>query len=578
MKKILLITILIMLLIININTVLALEVNNFELGYLGSMSGSHNCFFLFESDVPNIYNGLSCREAYLGSIKYNDDNGFYIQTTNATEFEFNSIDKSYTTSSRFYFETIQEMNDKMVLASKDLKYNGLTMINKNFDAEILIKHNSRIQVTNNAPSILYDRFNLTIPTNIKGEVLVTDSSGKFIEQISIGVNNGPTLEIEIPQGNTVNLYFQFDFLYMDTVITYNIFSNNRHFTVKQDKPLYEIIGQQIYEINGFDNITEQPYFMPKQSRALVLIKEETNIVGNYKTKDYIIEKNEKFYLPKNKISVFQFQHPAASSVMVESNFEIKSSAETIPILPKEVIDALIEEAYGGGVVDAPSTQDTILVATPNQSIKINRLGLSEDLISKMVDTYIETIIGTTGKIEWFGKNINWKPTGDEPIEKKMQRDITSTMDNKQKRTSIGQYEYVIYTANTGSIKIRIPGKYKLNEDYTIEVLKNYTISSEYEDDFIATNPTIPDFGDTNDIYSKDINENMYDWITGNSGYDGSTTGELGLPSITNIGEQITSFTDMFLIPIKNLFTGIPELYSLIIFGFGLGIVMFVLGR
>lgn len=575
MKKILLIIILLFSLL-SFNTVFGLNLNGLEMpttklpvdmGFLIMKVGED---YYFVSHKNYGVDQFTIAE---------DENGFYLNTLlpyNIRVYKIDFENNQYILADTLYFDSSSKLASSIIMSTSDISAR-IPGVFKNIDYPLtLFTNNDKIQVINKSNTIMKEDFNFKVNKETKGNVLITDASGKFIEQIDFDIVNGTNFSIKVPSDNEpYNIYFMTHIGYHDTVFSFDNLTQT-HFSVKKFAPKYDVVGQLIYQINTIDAKNEFPYIMPTMTDTLILYKEK-QVNGTYKTVPITIEKGQKHifnsYETDDEI-VFQFQHPAGSSIQVESNFTIRTSNHEISPLPKEVIDALLEEVYGGGIGDIPSNEDTRLIATPNQSVKINTLGLSEKLISEMVDAYIETTIGTTGKIEWFGQDINWKPQGDEPIRKKMQRNVTDTMNNKQKRISIGQYEYVIFTADTGSINIRIPSKFILNKDYNIEILKNYVVPPELEDEFVLNNPIIPDFGDTNDVYSKDINDNMYDWITGQSGI-GS---DINIPTISNVGEQITSFTDMFLGPVKTLFTGIPELYSLIIFGFGLAIVMFVLGR
>ena len=136
------------------------------------------------------------------------------------------------------------------------------------------------------------------------------------------------------------------------------------------------------------------------------------------------------------------------------------------------------------------------------------------------------------------------------------RELKVTNNSINKELTIMTNGYILISEFNSNSLIKIPTKYIEGVDYDISYSQ-----SDYET--IEDIVNIPPFDDNNDYWQQNPGQ----------GFEDVTT-----PDITNIGQQITSFTNMMIAPIKTLFTGIPEIYTLLIFGFGLSIVMFVLGR
>lgn len=450
--------------------------------------------------------------------------------------------------------------DHIIASGFDLTYNTITHYAANHTKIFEYKNNDKITVTNLSDTIMKSTLKGKLSSNTTGFItyVITDANGKFEKQVD---KDTTILDLEILNiypGETKNIYIQFpgDTLRTKSV-TFNLFENLL-MDFKTYIPRFEIIGQNFYEINTMELTTDTPFIQPMFD-TLVLIKDGNEIYPQ------IIRQNEKFGIQRGKNLIFQFQHPSNSSLIVESNINITSSDIGFNPLNPEILESYVEEVYGGGPIPTVSTQDKIVNTTPNTAVKITRLG--DDIISKSLEVYTTASSETNGKVEWFSEVAG-------QYRKIRDRAITSSFAGMKKQVLIMQGEYVVFSNNTGNIQITIPAMWKDTIDYTVEYIDNYETDINLETEYRANNPTMPDITTTNDIYTRTVDNSMYDWIQGNT----PTNGDLTIPTISNIGQQITSFTDMFIGPVKTLFTSIPELYSLIIFGFGLAIVMFVLGR
>jgi hypothetical protein len=113
-------------------------------------------------------------------------------------------------------------------------------------------------------------------------------------------------------------------------------------------------------------------------------------------------------------------------------------------------------------------------------------------------------------------------------------------------------------------KYNIPYKTYKNSDYHYY---NYSFDAK-------NNPTPINIGSANDMYVKQSGTTLWDSISGT--VNGLTNTDLS--TVSGMAGQVSSMMDIFTQPVKSLFTGVPELYGLIILGFGLALVKFVLGR
>lgn len=554
MKKILIITMIFIL--ITITTVQAVTINDIHISdeWPVSTSGWISIFDLGDQYFVIAHYGT------FGSYSYNTTSNKLVFSNGPATYSY--VDKttgvwntSEDTATNYTFTSIEDCQNKIVGSTQAISN---TNIKANFSPVLQLKHNSKVQVTNSANTILKSEIDFTLSKVAAGNILITDSNGKFIEQIDITIDTGTSIKLKVLPGETRNIYFSFLPAYTDTIINYNIFSKP-WFNVKKYSPKYEIIGQAFYQINGLDDTSQIPYIKPNV-KTLFLMRYQDGTT--YKTEPITLEANVKYMFSQGKKYVLQFQHPSNSSILVESNFNISTSADVFQPLDASVMESLINEVYGSGEIPIVQSQDKIVITTPTKAVKITRLG--EDIVTQSLEVYTTASSETSGKVEWFS-------SVDGLLRKIRDRAITSTFAGMKKQVLIMQGEYCVFSNTSGNIQVTIPSKWKEGIDYSVEYITNYAVDPTVESDYRSTNPIMPDIASTNDVYTRTVDSSVYDWVQQTQGTGSST-------DIMNTMKQTTETLTMFINPVKEFFTSMPELYGLIVLTFGLSIVLFVLGR
>lgn len=328
--------------------------------------------------------------------------------------------------------------------------------------------------------------------------------------------------------------------------------------IEPEIPKYSIKGQKFYLYNASNYTGDKlPYIKSLQVKALALSKESLGD-GNF-VNVHTFPRGEKIgFLPKRYI--LQFQHPENSSILVESNIPLMELTDDMGFEPldPELMNYYYKDAYGTGYHTTP--QNKTYEINSNQTIKITNL--RQGVITYPITLLYESSLQTNGLVEWY----NTRFTNLRKI-----KDYKVTEQAVKKEIQLSKDEYIIFTDTTGTSRVTIPHQYIENIDYTIEIIAEYIQDSDAEDEYRNKFPNIPDISDADDFYSKDVSSDfILDIVNKMQGNEMENTIE-----IVNQSKQLV---DIFTEPIKLLFKGVSELYFLIILGFGLSLVTFVLGR
>ncbi|GEM_PF-2498918 len=141
-------------------------------------------------------------------------------------------------------------------------------------------------------------------------------------------------------------------------------------------------------------------------------------------------------------------------------------------------------------------------------------------------------------------------------------------------TKIGQNKYIqgymkanysVPLAENQQIYFTMTNK-KTGEKLTSEVFTYHNLVDFVDED--------GDGLDDRSGLNEEIGGNLPDWNMG----QGTTIGDITIPDISNVVENIKSFLYLLIEPIALMFRGVPELYALIIFGFAVAVIKFALGR
>lgn len=303
---------------------------------------------------------------------------------------------------------------------------------------------------------------------------------------------------------------------------------------------YDIYGQVFYEFDFLNSQYEINWIKALSSKGLAVVRQALGD-GHFTTVDVFPWQLKMGY--EKKRYIMQFRHPENTILKIQST--VQPVPTDITFEPPDNIHEYDSYIYGND--NSENTPEyNIYKIRKNETIKINSL---RGPLKKALQINYETTKTSIGIVEWFTKYMD---TG---IDFK-DRELKVTNQSMNKELTIMTNGYILISEFNNTSLIKIPIKYIEGVDYDISYA-----TSDYEtvEDIV----NIPSFDDNNDYWQQNPGQ----------GFEDVTT-----PDITNISQKIISFINIMIEPIKTLFTGIPEIYSLLIFGFGLSIVMFVLGR
>lgn len=303
---------------------------------------------------------------------------------------------------------------------------------------------------------------------------------------------------------------------------------------------YDIYGQVFYEFDFLNSQYEINWIKALSSKGLAVVRQPLGD-GHFTTVDVFPWMLKMGY--EKKRYIMQFRHPENTILKIQST--VQPVPTDITFEPPDNIHEYDSYIYGND--NSENTPEyNIYKIRKDETIKINSL---RGPLKKALQINYETTSTSIGIVEWFTEYMD---TG---IDFK-DRELKVTNQSLKKELTIMTNGYILISEFNGTSLIKIPTKYIEGVDYNI----SYS-TSDYEtvEDII----NIPPFDDNNDYWQQN---------------PGQGFGDVTTPDINNISQKIISYIDIMIEPIKTLFTGIPEIYTLLIFGFGLSIVMFVLGR
>lgn len=417
------------------------------------------------------------------------------------------------------------------------------------------------------PDIEFRKSNMTDAITL----VMTDAYGKFVEQQNIAINKA-TFTIKVMPGETRNVYFSFDdeLARVDKENHYIEFKFLNQTYIQWEKyiPKYRITGGTTVNLRGIEIPNEIPYIKPN-STTEIIYKYEDN--GNIVFKSEQISPNEKFYLQTNTNYIIKFIHEPTKTIYVESNFTLQDTQERISLESDESLKEQI--ISNGGSLIEESPQDHKFEINAYKDIKITNLKTKNAIgVGEIIQAYVMGNANSHLKIHGYGYN-------DEQIYKKFEYYLDGSNMGKPYAISISPQEFIVLEETNGTSLITIRAKFIKDTDFQVEYYPEYPFDGNIETTYQSTNPTPPNIGNVNDMYVQPVTD-FWGSIVGGGTPDWTginpDTSELTLA----IGQvsNIKGFTEIFIQPVTYLFTGVPEIYAIIVFALGLSVVKFVLGR